>query len=93
MNDARKFILDWSDGKTLKFGKHENNEPEQLMSCNLNADIQINTMCVATGWGSGGKWNVQLDTSNTGIEWSIITPNEYNYAKNVVGQVGNSKRA
>ena len=29
------------------------------MQCNLN-DTKINTVCVATGWGSTGKWHVQL---------------------------------
>ena len=73
-----------------------------LMKCPLDPDIPINTLCVATGWGSTGTWTVQFrdkpmavapsNSNSTGTaETEITTADAYDYSKNVVGQVGNKK--
>ena len=50
-------------------------------------------MCVSTGWGSTGKWNVKFfDTPGSAPPTMIPSANEYNYSKNVVGQIGSAKR-
>ena len=94
MNEARTFELDWSDGHTLKFMLVNGENREEFMKCPLQPNIPMNTMCIGTFWGSTGKWNIKFFDTPCPVKYVswIESPDEYNYAKTVVGQIGSAKR-
>jgi hypothetical protein len=59
----KSFVLDWSTPRVLKlFSKSDSGSLTLLMETPQQAEsvLDIKSMAVATGWGSTGRWKVQV---------------------------------
>ena len=59
----KSFVLDWSTSRVLKFySKSDSGSLTLLMETPQQSEsvLDIKSMAVATGWGSTGKWKVQV---------------------------------